>query len=89
MKNDIQELPDLSLLKESFTIEDAWKALNLPGEPGRICRSPLREDRNPSFTIYDSGHRCKDWGTGDFIDFTGKARLIDRESLDALITAAA
>jgi hypothetical protein len=77
MKNDIQELPDLSLLKENFTIEDAWKALNLPGEPGRICRSPLREDRNPSFTIYDSGHRWKDWGAddgGDVIDFISKAR---------------
>ena len=79
MQDNNQEppkLPELSALKENFKIEDAWKALNLPGEPGRICKSPLREDRNPSFTIYDEGHRWKDWGTddgGDVIDFIGKA----------------
>lgn len=76
MENETQVLPDLSLLKENFLIEDAWKALNLPGTPARVCKSPLREDKNPSFTIYDSGQRWKDWGTddgGDVIDFIGKA----------------
>ncbi len=75
MKSETQVLPDISSLKDNFLIEHAWKALDLPGTPARLSKSPLREDKNPSFTIYDSGRRWKDWGTGDggdAIDFIAK-----------------
>ena len=39
--------------KERLTIPELWRLLNLPGNPGRSCRSPFREDRNPSFSVYD------------------------------------
>lgn len=67
---------DLQLLKERLKIPDLWSKLNLPGEPGRICRSPFREDRNPSFSIYDGDARWADHGTGDggdAIDFLAVA----------------
>ena len=54
----------LQAAKERLAIPDLWQLLDLPGKPGQSCRSPFREDRNPSFSIYDGGHRWKDRGTG-------------------------
>ena len=54
----------LQAAKEELPIPALWQLLNLPGKPARSCRSPFREDRNPSFSIYDGGHRWKDHGTG-------------------------
>ena len=54
----------LQAAKDRLTIPELWAMLGLPGKPGRSCRSPFREDRNPSFSIYDGGHRWKDHGTG-------------------------
>ena len=54
----------LQAATERLTIPELWRLLNLPGNPGRSCRSPFREDHNPSFSIYDSGHLWKDHGTG-------------------------
>lgn len=45
-----------------------WRALNLPGEPGKSCRSPFREDRSPSFSIYAGGRMAKDHATGEIFD---------------------
>ncbi len=58
--------------REVYTIADAWVMLRLPGEPKASCRSPFREEGNPSFTIFDDGRAWKDHGTGeggDVIDF--------------------
>lgn len=58
--------------RESLTIPDAWHMLGLEGEPRASCKSPFREDRNASFTIYDEGRKWKDHGEqigGDVIDF--------------------
>ena len=65
-------LSPLEAAKERITIYDLWHLLNLPGKPGRSCRSPFREDRNPSFSIYDDGRKWKDHATGlggDAVDF--------------------
>ena len=46
---------DYSPLKaalEKLTIFDVWQRLGLEGKPGKTCRSPFRNDRNPSFSIY-------------------------------------
>lgn len=53
--------------RAAYTIPDAWQMLRLPGEPksSGTMRSPLREESNPSFVIFDEGRAWKDHGTGD------------------------
>ena len=65
-----------------FTIPVLWRMFNLPGKPARSCRSPFREDRSPSFSIYDEGRRWFDNAThegGNAIDFLAKIKGISRE----------
>lgn len=50
---------------EKWDIAAVWKILGLDGEPRLSCRSPFREDRRPSFSIYDDGRKWKDQATGD------------------------
>ena len=72
----------LQVAKERLLIPALWHLLNLPGKPGRCCRSPFREDRNPSFSIYDGGRRWKDHATGeggDVVDFLAKALGLSNE----------
>jgi hypothetical protein len=60
--------PDLfAEARENYSIADAWQMLRLPGEPksSGTMRSPLREESNPSFVIFDEGRAWKDHGTGD------------------------
>ncbi len=54
----------LRAAKERLSIPALWAMLNLPGKPERSCRSPFREDRSPSFSIYADGRKWKDHGTG-------------------------
>ncbi len=76
---------ELADLKAAYRIPAAWRDLGLPGEPGKICRSPFPSehkngDANPSFSIYDDGRRAKDFATGehfDVFDFIRKARGCD------------
>ncbi len=45
-------------------------------KPSKSCRCPWREDRSPSFSVYEDGHRWKDHGTGeggDVVDFLAMA----------------
>ena len=70
-------MAELSELKTRYTIADAWRDEGLPGEPKQSCRSPFREDRNPSFAIFDDGRKWKDFGTdqgGDVFDLIATAR---------------
>ncbi len=58
--------------RESITIPQAWKMLGLAGEPKASCKSPFRDERTPSFTIYENGTRWKDHGEqigGDVVEF--------------------
>lgn len=62
--------------KAALTVTDAWNRLGLPGEPRKSCSSPFREDRSPSFSVYEGGHRWKDHSTGkggDVCDFVAAA----------------
>jgi hypothetical protein len=72
----------LQAAKERLTIPDLWQLLDLPGKPGRSCRSPFREDRNPSFSVYDDGRKWKDHATGeggDAADFVARALNLSNE----------
>ena len=51
--------------REKLAIADAWQMLGLSGEPKASCRSPFREDRSPSFSIYLDGRAWTDHGSGE------------------------
>ena len=62
--------------KDRLTIPSLWARLGLPGKPAKSCRSPFREDRKPSFSIFDNGRKWKDHATGeggDAADFVAHA----------------
>lgn len=80
--------PSIEEIKARYSIPDAWRDEGLPGQPGRSCKSPFREDRHASFSVYDDGRRFKDHADGiggDVIDFLAKARGCSME--DALAVA--
>lgn len=68
-----------------MSIEEAKAKLDIPAvaarcfpnwKPALSCHSPWREDRNPSFSVYDHGQKWKDHATGDHgdaVDFLSKA----------------
>ncbi len=65
--------------KERLTIPALWRMLGLPGQPRRSCRSPFREDRTASFSIYADGLRWQDFSTGeggDAVDFLSRAKQL-------------
>ena len=66
----------LDAAKARVGIPEAWRALGLPGEPRRACRSPLRDDRHASFSISADDRLWFDHGTGeggDVVNFIAKA----------------
>jgi hypothetical protein len=68
-----------------MNIQEAKGKLDIPAvakqvfpqwRPALSCASPFREDRNPSFSVYDNGQQWKDHATGDHgdaVDFLAKA----------------
>jgi hypothetical protein len=69
--------------KAKLTIPVLWRMFNLRGDPGSPCRSPFREDRSPSFSVFDDGRRWIDHATaerGDAIDFLAKIKGISNAS---------
>ena len=70
----------LELAKESLDIPALWDHLGLPGRPGKSCKSPFREDRKPSFSIFDNGRGFKDHATGEaggLVEFVQLAAGLD------------
>jgi len=63
----------IDAVKQTLTIPEIWRRLNLSGEPRRLCSSPFREDKKPSFSIFDQGRQAKDFATGE--NFDGPAFL--------------
>ncbi len=75
----------LAQAKELLTVTDAWSKLGLPGEPKRSCRSPFRDERNASFSVFDEGRAWKDYATnkgGSVVDFIREA--LDCELAEAI-----
>ncbi|MBL9116697.1 MAG: hypothetical protein JNJ83_16940 [Verrucomicrobiaceae bacterium] len=73
-------------IKARLFIPDVWRMLQLPGEPGKCCKSPFREERKPSFSVFDDGRRFRDHASGDagtVIDFIQLALNVPlNEALD-------
>ena len=73
------ETTPLKAALEKLSIADVWRLLGVKGEPpprDKLVRSPFREDKKPSFSIYADGKKWKDHGTGehgDAADFLAKA----------------
>ena len=69
-------------IKARWDIPMVWRKLGLPGEPKiGMNRSPFREDRNPSFSIYANGQKWKDHASdeqGDVIDLVQVALDCDK-----------
>ena len=58
--------------RETLTVFQAWEMLGLQGEAKANCRSPFRDEKSPSFTIYKNGTKWKDHGEqigGDVVEF--------------------
>ena len=62
-------------IKARYTVLDVWRMLmphSCPAKDG-VYHSPFRDDRNPSFSVYDNGRKFKDHSndshSGDAIDF--------------------
>lgn len=67
--------------KLRLPIQEVWKQLQLPGTPGKSCRSPFRKDDKASFSIYENGLKWYDFATregGDIVDFLMKALHLSR-----------
>jgi hypothetical protein len=72
----------LHVAKERLAIQTLWHLFNLPGRPGKSCRSPFHEDRNASFSVYDDGRKWHDFATregGDAADFLARALNLSKE----------
>jgi Toprim-like len=63
-------------MKDFPTIPQVAQKLAPNWKPDISCRSPFREDNKPSFSVYSSGTKWKDFGTGeggDVVDFVAHA----------------
>ena len=68
--------------KRRLPIPELWKRLGLPGEYRRVCKTPWREDRNPSMSISKDGMLWKDFGEdtgGDAVCFLERACGLSRK----------
>jgi hypothetical protein len=72
-----QRPPSIEEIKTRYSVADAWRDEGCQGEPGRSCKSPFREDRHASFSVYENGRKFRDHASdegGDVLDFIAKAR---------------
>jgi hypothetical protein len=61
-----------------------WQHFGFPDPIGNPTNSPLRDDRHPSFSIYDEGARWKDHASGDGGDsFDFYQRVVGRIAKEA------
>ncbi len=71
--------PDLTAgeIAERLDIRQLWQVMSLPGKPGKCVCSPFREEKKPSFSVYeDAGRwRFKDHASGDHGDALDFIRL--------------
>lgn len=69
----------LDQAKRAISIPEAWRRLGLPGNPKKSCRSPFRQEKSPSFSVFeDSGvWLWKDFAQnqgGDVVSFVAQAK---------------
>ena len=84
----------IARIRASCSIAWAWWILGLPGAPAKECKSPFREDKRPSFSVYrkDGWERWWDYAEGaggDVIDLWARAKGVTvKEALSSLIAMA-
>lgn len=78
-------------IRAACSIGWAWKTLGLPGQPGRNCLSPFRQEGKPSFSVY-MGKDCERWFDhttgmkGDVVDFWALGKGVSVQSaIDELL----
>ncbi len=78
--------------KERITIRDIGAKLFPDWKPGKSCRCPWREDRNPSFSVSEDGRLFNDFASGeggDVVAFLARARgITESEAAKELIQMA-
>ena len=55
----------ITAAKEAVRIDDLWSRYGFDGSPTRSCRSPFRDERNASFSVFAGGCAWRDFGTGE------------------------
>ena len=74
MKPDVQEIKDrLTIERVGAVVYPGWTA-------AKSCKSPFRQDRTPSFSVFDNGRAWKDHAAnegGDVVRFYMKATGLD------------
>lgn len=61
--------------RERLRIPELWRRFGLRGAPAKSCKSPFRDDRNPSFSVSADCTLWNDFATGeggDAIDFLAR-----------------
>ncbi len=75
-------------IKTCLTIDRVGAAVFPGWAPAKSCKSPFRQDRTPSFSVFDSGRAWKDHATnegGDVVSFYMKATGLQfTDALDRL-----
>ncbi len=69
--------PNIADIKARYRITEAWLDFGLPGQPGKTCHSPFREDKTPSFSVFAEGSRFRDFAAdeaGDVLDFIQRVK---------------
>ena len=83
----------ISRIRAELSLPQAWKILGLPGEPKVNCdlQSPFRQDKKPSFRIYEGKDHLRffdhgDASGGDVCDLWAIAKGIDvRDALHQIL----
>ena len=83
----------ISRIRAELSLPQAWKILGLPGEPKVNCdlKSPFRQDKKPSFRIYEGKDHLRffdhgDASGGDVCDLWAIAKGIDvRDALHQIL----
>jgi hypothetical protein len=93
-----EEVRLLKAAVKRVTVFELWQLLQLPGtqclpapinwNQDYLGLSPLRKEKNPSFSIFDGGRRWKDHGvnrSGDGADFLAEAMKVSPENAARLL----
>ncbi len=67
-------------IKDGNTIREVWDRLGLPNPPtsDKCVRSPFREDRNPSFSVFEQVENAGDL-VGDHIPIKRERTRLGRQ----------
>jgi len=67
--------------KSQLAISDLWQLRGWPGKPGRSCRLPYREDRDPSGSVLADGRLFHDFASGETFDAPGLLARVEQLSM--------